>query len=176
MFWRDSGFPLRQDRGVGGEAVDQFQFRIDDVFTITSRGMVVSGFIEQGAVRPARRQQPFCRDWARAAFSPAAAIRILAANQRAFFAATPVYGNSPNPHIPLGIEITWESQVADGNQFIPNTNNPANVGSFFIRGLGLRLSLSGEGKGRCREMPVADGVRPVRLVGGTRMVTGGWNA
>lgn len=36
---------------MGGEAEDQFRFRIDEVFTITGRGIVVAGFIEQGAVR-----------------------------------------------------------------------------------------------------------------------------
>lgn len=36
---------------MGGEAVDLFRFRIDDVFAITGRGTVVAGIIEQGAVR-----------------------------------------------------------------------------------------------------------------------------
>lgn len=33
------------------EAADPFRFRIDDVFTITGRGTIVTGSIEQGAVR-----------------------------------------------------------------------------------------------------------------------------
>lgn len=33
------------------EAEDLFRFRIDDVFTITGRGTVVTGSIEQGTVR-----------------------------------------------------------------------------------------------------------------------------
>jgi translation elongation factor EF-Tu-like GTPase len=36
---------------MGNETADRFRFRIDDVFTITGRGTVVAGFIEQGAVR-----------------------------------------------------------------------------------------------------------------------------
>lgn len=32
-----------------------FRFRIDDVFTITGRGTIVAGFIEQGAVRAGDR-------------------------------------------------------------------------------------------------------------------------
>ena len=40
---------------MGDEATGQFRFRIDDVFTITGRGTVVTGFIEQGAVRAGHR-------------------------------------------------------------------------------------------------------------------------
>jgi hypothetical protein len=40
---------------MGDEAADRFLFRIDDVFTITGRGTVVAGFIEQGAVRAGDR-------------------------------------------------------------------------------------------------------------------------
>ena len=38
---------------MGVEAANRFLFRIDDVFTITGRGTVVAGFLEQGAVRAA---------------------------------------------------------------------------------------------------------------------------
>jgi translation elongation factor EF-Tu-like GTPase len=40
---------------MGDEAAGRFRFRIDEVFTITSRGTVVAGFIEQGAVRAGDR-------------------------------------------------------------------------------------------------------------------------
>jgi translation elongation factor EF-Tu-like GTPase len=40
---------------MGDEAADRFRFRIGDVFTITGRGTVVAGFIEQGAVRAGDR-------------------------------------------------------------------------------------------------------------------------
>jgi translation elongation factor EF-Tu-like GTPase len=42
---------------MGDGALDRFRFRIDDVFTITRRGTVVAGFIEQGTVRAGDRLQ-----------------------------------------------------------------------------------------------------------------------
>jgi translation elongation factor EF-Tu-like GTPase len=40
---------------MGDDAADRFLFRIDDVFTITSRGTAVAGFIERGSVRAGDR-------------------------------------------------------------------------------------------------------------------------
>lgn len=42
---------------MGDDAADRFLFRIDDVFTITSRGTVAAGFIERGSVRAGDRLQ-----------------------------------------------------------------------------------------------------------------------
>ena len=42
---------------MGGQAADRFRFKINDVFTLTGRGTVVAGFIEQGMVRAGDRLQ-----------------------------------------------------------------------------------------------------------------------
>jgi translation elongation factor EF-Tu-like GTPase len=42
---------------MGDDTASRFRFRIDDVFTITSRGTVAAGFIEQGSVRAGDRLQ-----------------------------------------------------------------------------------------------------------------------
>jgi len=42
---------------MGNDAADRFQFRIDDVFTVASRGIIVAGLIERGSVRAGDRLQ-----------------------------------------------------------------------------------------------------------------------
>lgn len=53
---------------------------------------------------------------------------IIKKDQRVFFTAIPSYVGTPNPYVPLGIMITWHSLIDTGDCFVPNTNNPANVG------------------------------------------------
>jgi translation elongation factor EF-Tu-like GTPase len=45
---------------MGDEAAGQFRFRIEDVFTITRRGTVVAGVIEQGEVSAGDRLRLIC--------------------------------------------------------------------------------------------------------------------